>query len=154
MFSMFSMEFGTDEFWNLMCAMGVAGIIFLFCLLFWFRYQDRRTLREAIKGNALRQLEEHDGETREVYVSGYAIKVKYHDGIWYSPFVNASGQNFNSSNIESLRHSIRTCLKKPDRFQEQFNRLEDAKIITKLSDRKVIDITGASYNEQAERRAS
>ncbi len=151
---MFSLEFATDGFWNLMCAIGFAGIMFLFCLLFWFRYQDRRTLREAIQGKLLQQTAQQDEEVREVYVIGYAVKVTYRDGIWYSPFTNASGQNFNSSNIDSLRHSIRTCIKKPQRFREQFVRLKDAKIITSLTDRKVIDINGSGHNEKAERRAS
>jgi hypothetical protein len=87
-----------------------------------------------------------------VYVIGYAIKVHYLDGIWYSPFTNMSGIHFNSSNINGLRRTIRACFKNPQRFKEQFDSLHADKIIVKLSDRKPLSFTLS--DPQPERRAS
>lgn len=93
-----------------------------------------------------------EGEVREVYLIGYAIKVHYLEGIWYSPFTNASGVHFNSSNINGLRHSIRGCIKSPKRFRKQFEKLCADKIIVKVSERKTMPY-GAN-DTQPERRAS
>jgi len=144
---MFGLEYGTDGFWNLACSIYFVGSVLLFGLLFWFRYHDKKSSRVESENNVAVQT----GEIREVYVSGYAVKVRYQDGIWYSPFTNVAGYNFNSSSIDSLRHSIKTCIKKPERFLTQYNELIDIGIITKLESRKVISIT---RNQETERRAS
>jgi hypothetical protein len=144
---MISLEYGTDGFWNLLCTLGAIGVLALAAGMSWLVRRDRQHARKHS-----RFAWPQEGEVREVYVVGYGIKVHYLDSIWYSPFTNASGVHFNSSNINGLRHSIRACIKNPERFKKQFDALCADKIIVKLSERKAMSFT--TNDAQPERRAS
>lgn len=140
---LFSLEFGTDGFWNAVIALGIFGILSLCGLLFWLRRQDK-------PGTGSLDWPK-EGEVREVKAIGYDIKVCYFDGIWYSPFRNLMGIHFKFRDIDGLRQSIKTCIK-DHKFKLQFDSLFDKKIIVKLNEGKMLPIT--NDKQPSERRVS